>query len=292
LNSSSRRVLNSPWLFLAPILIPFVLFLLLPVLEVVRLSFHRWDWFEEEWVGLAQYALLFTDPDYLRAMLHTVAFALVVVPAWIVLTLVIATLISPLRPPARRRWTTLFYLPYLVSPVVLAIVWTWMLAPESDGLVNRMLGLFGVGPVALLASPKWAMACVILSTAVTIPGSGVMLYGAAISALPEELYEAARIEGAGRWAQWRLITLPLLRPTTLYLTVIYTIASFQVFERVYIMTGGGPAGSTTVMVHRIYTSAFQSFDFGGAAAESVVLLLMIGAVAWAQFGAMRSQTQY
>ncbi len=290
--SRSARLMESPWLWLMPVLVPFVLFLLLPVVEVVRLSFHQWDWYEWTGVGFAQYRRLARDPEFLRAILHTLVFAMVVVPCWVILTLAIASLIAPLQARARARWTTVFYLTYLVSPVVLAIVWTWMLAPDGDGLINRGLGLFGVDPLPWLVSPRLALFGVILSTALTIPGSGVLLYGAAISALPRELYEAAQLEGATRFAQWRKITVPLLRPTTLYLCVIYTIASFQVFERVYIMTGGGPAGATSVLVERIYTDAFLSFDFGSAAAQAVVLLVLIAAVSSAQFKTLAGEVQY
>jgi multiple sugar transport system permease protein len=286
------RIGESPWLWLAPILVPFVLFLLLPVVEVVRLSFHQWDWHEWLPVGLAQYRRLLRDPEFFRAMVHTFTFALVVVPTWVILTLAIASLIAPLHARARARWTTVFYLTYLVSPVVLAMVWTWMLAPDAGGLINRGLGLFGVEPLPWLVSPRLALLGVILSTALTIPGSGVLLYGAAISALPRELYEAAQLEGATRFTQWRRITVPLLRPTTLYLSVIYTIASFQVFERVYIMTGGGPAGATTVLVERIYTDAFLGFDFGSASAQAVILLVLIAAVSSLQFRALAGETQY
>lgn len=286
------RWLDSPWLWLLPILLPFVLFLLIPVFEVARLSLYRADGFEEIYVGFAQYRRLLRDPDYYRAVWHTFIFAAVVVPSWLLLTLTIASIISPMRPRARSGWTVVFFLTYLVSPVVLAMVWTWMLAPDSEGLVNRALGVIGIDPLPWLASPQMALAGVILSTVVTIPGSGVLLYSAAISTLPPELFEAARLEGASRFSQWRKITIPLLKPTTLYLMVIYTIASFQVFERVYIMTGGGPAGATTVVVERIYATAFLGFDFGSAAAQAIILLLVIAAVAWIQFRGLSGDVQY
>jgi len=297
LNQSSRptlltRIFDSPWLWLAPALLPFLLFLLIPVIEVVRLSFYRWDWFEEIPVGFAQYRRLFRDPEFFHALGHTLIFTAVVVPAWIFLTLAIAAIIAPMRRSFQSGWTTVFFLTYLVSPVVLAMVWTWMLAPDRTGIVNRMLGWVGISALPWLTSPRLALAGVILSTVVTIPGSGVLMYSAAISTLPTELFEAARLDGAGRFAQWRFVTIPLLKPTTLYLTVIYTIASFQVFERVYIMTGGGPAGATTVMVEQIYSNAFLNFDFGSASAQAVVLLLMISAVAWGQFRSLKSDIQF
>lgn len=287
-----HRISESPWLWLAPILVPFFFFLLLPVLQVVWLSFHEWDWFDNTWRGLGQYRRLWRDPGFWDALRHTLIFTAVVVPAWLLLTLAIATIIEPMLPRWRASWATLFFLTYMISPVVLAMVWTWMLGPDQTHLINRILGWIGLGPFPWLTSTKLALAGVILSTIITIPGSGVLIYGAAISALPRELFESARLDGASRFAQWRLITFPLLKPATLYLAVIYTIASFQVFERVYLMTGGGPAGSTTVLVERIHSRAFMNFDFGGASAQSVVLLLLIAAVAWGQFAALKDDVQY
>src|SRR5262249_29418173 len=154
---------------------------------------------------------------------------------------------------------------------------------------NRLLAWMHLGPAPWLASPRWALASIILSTMLTIPGSGVVIYAAAISGLPAELYEAAQLEGAGPISRWWHVTVPLLRPTTLYLAVVYTIASFQVFERVYIMTGGGPAGSTSVLVQQIYTRAFLDFNFGSASAEAMVLLVLIAGVAWFQFRFLRGK---
>jgi multiple sugar transport system permease protein len=286
------RVAANPWVWLAPVLVPFVLFLLLPIVRVVWLSFHEWDWFGLQWVGLAQYRRLLRDPEFWRALGHTLAFAAVVVPGWVALTLVIATLIAPRAERTRSGWMTAFYMTYLVSPVVLAIVWSWMLAPGAEGLLNRLLALLHLGPVPWLTSQHWALASVIFSTLLTIPGSGVVIYTAAIGGLPQELYEAAHLEGASPWGRWWHITVPLLRPTTLYLAVVYSIAAFQVFERVYIMTGGGPGGSTSVLVQQIYTRAFLDFNFGAASAEAVILLLLIAGIAWLQFRVLRSDVEY
>ena len=287
-----RRILDNPWFWLAPVLLPFAAFLLLPILAVARLSLMEWDWFETRWVGLEQYRRLGADPDFWRALGHTLLFAAVVVPAWVMLTLIVASAIAPRIERARHRWMTAFYLTYLVSPVVLAIVWSWLLAPGEQGVLNRLLALAGIGPVPWLTNGRWALASVILSTTLTIPGSGVVIYTAAIGGLPKDLHEAAHLEGAGPLAAWWHVTVPLLRPTTLYLSVIYTIASFQVFERVYILTGGGPGGSTSVLVEQIYSRAFLDFDFGGASAEAMILVLLIGGVAWVQFRTLRGEVQY
>src|SRR5688572_28345528 len=129
------RLASHPWFWLAPIFIPFVLFLLIPVVRVVWLSFHHWDWGGLEWSGLGQYRRLLRDPEFWRALFHTLLFAAVVVPGWILLTLIIASIIAPRRPQFRSFWMTVFYMTYLISPVVLAIVWSWMLAPGADGLI-------------------------------------------------------------------------------------------------------------------------------------------------------------
>ena len=165
-----RRLRDNPWVWLAPVLLPFVVFLLLPILAVARLSLMEWGWFESRWVGMEQYRRLAADPEFWRALGHTLLFAAVVVPAWVLLTLIVASAIAPRIERARHRWMTAFYMTYLVSPVVLAIVWSWMLAPGEAGVFNRMLGAIGVGPVPWLTEGGWAMASVILSTALTIPG--------------------------------------------------------------------------------------------------------------------------
>lgn len=285
-------VLEHPWLWLAPALLPFALFVLLPILRVAWLSLHDWDWFNLTWVGVRQYRRLALDPAFWRALGHTLLFALVVVPGWVGLTLVIASIIAPRPARSRNLWMTLFYMTYLISPVVLALIWSWLLAPGDSGLANRALAHLGLGPFPWLTSAGWALWSVILSTLLTVPGSGVVIYAAAIGALPLELHEAAHLEGAGPLARWWHITVPLVRPTTLYLAVVYAIASFQVFERVYIMTGGGPAGATSVLVQQVYTRAFLDFDFGAASALAMVLLALVGLVAWLQFRLLKGHSEY
>src|SRR5262249_6676495 len=157
---------------------------------------------------------LLRDPEFWRAFVHTILFAAAVVPGWIVFSLTIASIIAPWSNRARTAWMTVFYMTYLVSPIVLAIVWSWMLSPGPDGLVNRVLMAAHAGPIPWLASHRWALISIILSTMLTIPGSGVVIYSTAIAALPSELYEAAQLEGAGPVNRWWRITIPLLRPTT------------------------------------------------------------------------------
>ncbi len=180
---------------------------------------------------------------------------------------------------------------YVTSVVVISLVWFWLFNPQY-GLLNWLLGLVGLGPVGWLIDPEIALWSIILSTIVIVPGSGVVLYSAAIGAIPRDLYEAAEVEGAGALAKWRNITIPLLQPTTLYLTVIYTIAAFQVFDRVFVMTRGGPLNSTTTIVQLIYATAFNDFNFGRASAQALVLFFIIAAFSFVQFRFLSTEVEY
>ena len=173
------------------------------------------------------------------------------------------------------------------------MVWRWICNPNPFGLANAALGAVGLGPFLWIGSSDEALLAVILSAVLTIPGGGVVLYSAAIGSLPRELYEAADVEGASALRKWWHITVPLLKPTTLYLLVVYTILAFQIFERVYVMTnGGGPNNATITIVQLIYSTAFQFGRYGLASAIAVVLFLMAVAVAIVQFRSLRTDVEY
>jgi multiple sugar transport system permease protein len=218
---------------------------------------------------------------------------MIVVAAQITIALFIAGLLQPLPARGQALYRALFYLPLVNSAILVAMVWRWIFNPNPYGLANAVLSLFGLNPQPWIGSSDQAMAAVILSTVLIIPGGGVVLYSAAIGSIPKELYEAADVEGAGWYARWRHITIPLLQPTTLYLIVVYTIAAFQVFERVYIMTnGGGPNNATITIVQLIYSTAFQFGRYGVASAQAVVLFVMAVMVAVVQFRWLRSDVEY
>jgi multiple sugar transport system permease protein len=179
------------------------------------------------------------------------------------------------------------------SAILVAMVWRWIFNANPFGLANAVLSTVGLGPFLWIGSSDQALIAVILSAVLTIPGGGVVLYSAAMGSLPRELYEAAELDGASWFSKWRHITVPLLRPTTLYLLVIYTILAFQLFERVYIMTnGGGPNNATITIVQLIYSTAFQFGRYGLASAMAVVLFVMALFVAVVQFRSLRSDVEY
>lgn len=281
------------YLFVLPTFSLFVVFTLLPVVQAFALSLQSATVVGGEWIGLENYATLAEDPVFRQALGNTVLYTVVVVAAQVVLALVVASLIQPLGRKNQTFYRALFYLPLVNSAILVAMVWRWIFNPNPFGLANTALGTVGLGPFLWIGSSDEALLAVILSSVLTIPGGGVVLYSAAINSLPRELYEAADVEGAGWFTKWWRITVPLLKPTTLYLVVIYTILAFQVFERVYVMTnGGGPNNATITIVQLIYSTAFQFGRYGLASAMAVVLFVMAVAVAVLQFRSLRSDVEY
>jgi multiple sugar transport system permease protein len=281
------------YLFIAPTLAFFILFTLIPVIQAFALSVQNATIAGGTFSGLDNFITLARDPVFLKAVGNTVLYAIIVVAAQIALALLIAGLLQPLPARGQVAYRALFYLPLVNSAILVAMVWRWIFNPNPFGLANAVLALFGFSPHPWIGSSDEALAAVILSTVLIIPGGGVVLYSAAIGGIPRELYEAADVEGAGWYPKWRHITIPLLRPTTLYLVVVYTILAFQIFERVYIMTnGGGPNNATITIVQLIYSTAFQFGRYGLASAQAVVLFVMAVAVAVVQFRWLRSDVEY
>ena len=281
------------YLFVLPTFSLFALFTLLPVVQAFVLSLQSARIVGGEFIGLQNFVTLAEDPVFRQALGNTVLYSAVVVAAQLTLALVVASLIQPLGPRSQTFYRALFYLPLVNSAILVAMVWRWIFNANPYGLANTVLGLFGSGPLLWIGSSDQALAAVILSAVLTIPGGGVVLYSAAMGSLPRELYEAAEVEGAGALTKWWYITVPLLKPTTLYLLVIYTILAFQIFERVYVMTnGGGPNNATITIVQLVYSTAFQFGRYGLASAMAVVLFIMAVAVAVVQFRSLRSDVEY
>src|SRR5213594_2723418 len=281
------------YLFVLPTFALFVVFTLVPVAQAFVLSLQSARIVGGEFIGLQNFVTLAEDPVFRQALGNTVLYSAVVVAAQLTLALIVASLIQPLGPRSQTFYRALFYLPLVNSAVLVAMVWRWIFNANPYGLANTVLGLFGVEPLLWIGSSDQALAAIILSAVLTIPGGGVVLYSAAMGSLPKELYEAAEVEGAGALRKWWYITVPLLKPTTLYLLVVYTILAFQIFERVYVMTnGGGPNNATITIVQLIYSTAFQFGRYGLASAMAVVLFVMAIAVAVAQFRSLRSDVEY
>jgi multiple sugar transport system permease protein len=279
------------YFFIAPSMLLFFVFIAYPVSQAFTYAFQKVDLRGATWIGLKNFQDIFASQLFRDTMQHTFVYAFFVVAAWIASSLVVAALIQPLSNRIQSLYRAAFYLPNVISIIIISLVWIWIFDPEY-GFFNFLLGLIHLGPVLWLQNPDIALWSIVLSTVLIVPGSGVVLYSAAIGAIPRELYEAAEVEGANPVQKWFSITIPLLKPTTLYLTVIYTIAGFQIFERVYIMTAGGPINSTTTIVQLIFQTAFSDFNYGRASAEALILFAIIAAFSFVQFRFLSTDVEY
>ena len=279
------------YFFIAPSMILFFIFIAYPVIQAILFAFQKVDLRGSSWVGLKNFTDLMNSKLFWASMQHTAIYAFFVVAAWITTSLGVAALIQPFSNRVQSLFRGAFYLPNVTSIVIISLVWIWIFEPEY-GFFNHLLRTLGLPRVLWLQDPDIALWSIVLSTVLIVPGSGVVLYSAAIGAIPAELYEAAEVEGAGAFRKWLSITIPLLRPTTLYLMVIYTIAGFQIFERVYIMTGGGPINSTMTIVQLIFQTAFSDFNYGRASAQALILFAIIATISFVQFKWLSTDVEY
>ncbi|HWS35413.1 MAG TPA: sugar ABC transporter permease [Actinoplanes sp.] len=281
-----RRTLTG-YAFLAPSLIGVGGFLLVPVLVVIVLSLHRWDLVSPaRWVGLDNYAGLLDDLAFWQSMLITGMFVAIVVPLQVVLGLLAAVLLDR-RLPGSVVFRTIFVLPWISAPLALGVVWRWIFDP-SDGAVNRLTGV----RIEWLSDPDLALPAVAAVTVWHYTGYVALFFLAGLAGVPAQYHEAARIDGANALQTFRLITLPLFRPTTFFVVVTSLLTTFQTFDLVYAMTRGGPAGATDVIASLIHREGFVEFRMGRAAAMSVVLLLLLITVTVGQQLHFRRRTTY
>jgi multiple sugar transport system permease protein len=267
-------------LFLGPSLIGVVAFVAGPIVASLALAFTSWDLLTPPaFVGVRNFERLSRDLEFWAALRHTVTFLAGYVPLVLVTGLAVAVALNG-RVPARGAFRAIFFLPVVSSWVAVALVWQWLLNPHF-GLVNAWLARVGVQGPAWLFDPSWAMPSVILTSVWKDTGFVMVILLAGLQAIPREYDEAASIDGATRWQLLRHVTVPLLAPAIFFALTISLINSFQVFDQVYVMTGGGPAGATTVLVERIVRHAFSFSRMGYASAMSWVLFLLIFATTFA-----------
>ncbi|SIN77211.1 carbohydrate ABC transporter permease [Vannielia litorea] len=271
-----RREAIEGWLFVSPTLIGFLIFFLGPLIAVVFYSLTEWNLLSQKstYVGLANYTNALRDnPDFWHVIRNSVIFAAGLVPLNMALALALAmALCRPGRGVVFFR--TVFFAPVITSAVAWAIVWKFLLQGEA-GAVNQMLATIGIDGPNWLREPNWAMFAVIVTRVIKMVGLNMILYIAALQAVPRDYEEAARLEGANGWQIFRMVTWPLLAPTTLIIMVITTIGSFKVFDHIYLMTGGGPENGTLVLAYYIYEQAFEFFNIGYAAALAIIMFVIV-----------------
>ena len=257
-------------MLLAPSLFGVVTFLLLPMLVVVWLSLHRWDLLGPiGYVGLTNWRSVLSDSTFGTSLLVTLLFIAIVVPVQSVLGLAAAALLAR-GLPGTGLFRTLYVLPWICSPLAIAILWRWILAP-TDGVVSTVLGR----RIEWLTDPGLALPVVSAVTVWTNVGYVTLFFLAGILAIPADVHDAARTDGASAWQRLWHITLPMLRPTTFFVLVTGIVSAAQIFDTVYALTGGGPQNRTDLIAHRIYAEAFGAAAIGRAAVMALVLFILL-----------------
>lgn len=280
----------------APALAAIGVFFFLPVGAAFLLSLTDFDLYaianreNLRFVGIANYTRLLGDPLFWRALVNTAWFALLAGPLTIALALGSALALDARMLVGRSLFRTAFVVPVITTLVAVAVVWRYLYHPRA-GLLNYALGAIGIGPIDWLGDPTYAMPAIALMSIWKGFGFPMLVFLASLQAIPERLYEAARIDGAGRWHQLCLITLPMLRPTFVFVGVMTAIGALQLFAEPYVMTGGGPADSTLSLVLLMYRQGFRWWNLGPATAVAFVLfaiMLAISAVTLRQRGGVDS----
>lgn len=281
-----------PYLFIAPSLIVFVVFGIYPIFYSIYLSFLKWNLISptKTFIGLDNYMDLAASEEFRNAILHTVTFTIGRVGLSLAFALGLALLLN-----SSKRWASwtqaAIFSPHVISMVSVSMLWLWLMDP-THGLLNWFLGLFGIPPLKWLAASSTALVSVIIVTVWKAIGYDMVIFISGLQSIPEELFEAAKIDGANSWHRFRRITLPMLSPTIFFLVVTSTITSFQVFDSIRIMTGGGPGDSTSVLVYYVYQYGFRFFKIGHASAAAVVLFLIVLAMTVFQFKFLERRVHY
>jgi multiple sugar transport system permease protein len=279
---------SAAWFFLAPALTLIGVFFFIPVAASLLLSVTDFDLYgianvsNTRFVGLSNYTKLLSSPDFWNALKNTFYFAFVGGPLTIAVSLGAALLLSSRLVRFKGLFRTIYFTPFVTTLVAVAIVWRYLYHTRY-GLFNYALGAVGIHPIDWLGDPHWAMPAIILMAVWKSFGYNMLIFIAGIQAIPEELYDAAEIDGAGPFRRFWSITLPLLSPTLVFVGVITMIGYFQLFAEPYVMTQGGPLRSTTSVVLLMYEEGFRWWRMGFAAAVAFVLFIVILVATLLQF---------
>jgi multiple sugar transport system permease protein len=284
LRKSLRHQVNSirraAYFFLAPALIPILVFFFLPALAAFILSFTDFDIYSlsnyqyVRFVALKNYFQLLDDPLFWKVMVNTFYYVLVGGPLSIAASLATALLLNSKLVRFKGLFRTVYFAPVVTTLVAVAVVWRFLYHPRF-GLLNYALSFFGIDPIDWLGDPVWAMPAIILMSVWKGFGYNMIIFIAGLQNIPAQLYEAARMDGANTWQQFKDITLPMLAPTTIFVSIIVMIGNFQLFTEPYVMTQGGPVNSTLSIVLLMYQQGFRWWNLGYSAAIAFVLFGVI-----------------
>ena len=280
------------WVFLGPTLLGLAVLSAGPILASFAISLTDWDLLSPpEFVGLGNFGSLLSDPRFLVALRNTAFYTVTSVPLGLILGLGLALALDQrIRGIAIIR--TAYFLPVVTSTTAIALVWLWIYSPQG-GVLNNALGLVGISPQKWVSDPVFAMPAIVLMSVWQGLGTTVIIFLAGLQGIPQEFYDAASVDGAGRWARFRSVTVPLLTPTIFFTGILAFIDAFQVFDQVYVMARPGePTKSTITLVYFIYEAGFDHFKMGLAAAASWILFLIVAVMTILYFRSQRRWVHY
>lgn len=270
------------YLFILPQMLLFLIFMVYPVIEGVRLSFFKVGIRKNTFVGLDNYINIFSDENFVKSIKNTLIFVVFIVLLTIVFALFVAEAVYTKSTKFISFIRASYYVPSIVSMVVMSMVWSFLLNP-TEGLVNHILSYYGHGTINFLGSEKWVMPVIILVTFLTNVGQAIVLYIAAIIGIPQDLTEAAEVDGANRWQRFKAIIWPLTKPTTLYILIMNTIAVMKIFVVIQLLTAGGPNYSSVTMMYYLYLKAFKFNNMGEASAIGTIMFILVIILSLIQF---------
>lgn len=286
------KKVGSILIFVLPALIPLFVFWIYPIFRSIWISFTDWDFMTPTYniVYLDNYISLFKDSRFYNALWNTLIFTVGTLVPTIVIGLGLAVL---LQKPFIGSGIVKFILfsPWITPTVAISIVWTWIFQP-NDGLANMVLSFLGLLALKWISSSQTAMLSVIIVTVWKSMGYAMIFYLSALEKVPEELYEASALDGAGKWGQFFAITIPSISPTTFFLMIITMVNSLQAYDQIQILTQGGPSGSTRTLLYMYYQLGFQEFNMGQATAVAVVMIIITVMLSLVQFYASKKWVHY
>jgi multiple sugar transport system permease protein len=271
-NHSTKESITG-YLFILPQILIFLIFLVYPIIEGIRLSLYQINYQDEKFVGLSNYVALFNDPVFFKALFNTVIFVVFIVIFTVGFALFVASAVFDKNAKYVSFIRGSYYIPVMVSMVVMSMVWSFLLNP-ANGLISYFSKEMGLGTVNLLGKTQTVMPVIIFVTFVTNVGQAIILYIAAMLGVSKDLFEAAEVDGASRWQVIMKILIPSVKSSTVYIVIINIIAVLKIFVVIQLLTGGGPNNSSVTLMYYLYNNAFKYNQLGTASAVGVIMFLI------------------
>ncbi|MGO4369466.1 carbohydrate ABC transporter permease [Paenibacillus sp. MCAF20] len=276
------------YLFILPQMLIFLVFLVYPILEGIRLSLYKINYNNETFVGFDNYATLFSDPVFFKALINTVVFVFFIVLLTVGFALFVASAIFDKNAKYVSFIRGSYYIPVMVSMVVMSMVWSFLLNP-ANGLISYLTREAGMGNINLLGNPQTVLPVIIFVTFAGNVGQAIILYIASMIGVSKDLFEAAEVDGASRWQVIMKILIPSVQPTTIYITIVNIIAVLKIFVVIQLLTGGGPNNASVTLMYYLYNNAFKYNQLGIASAVGVIMFAITLLLSVPQLRAMMKQ---